>query len=180
VQVTFGQAVGSENLARSTLSSRWPDQPTFVHLTDRERGLTRSSDTDARMDPQDRMPPVASKERFAVAERPSESIISSDRMLLAVPVGALALAATKGCMLKHSATRRPCRGDRLDQRGAARVPQTFFAPVSPIRRATVVRGPPEPSDRSCAIEELRRICCSKLNTAPSHDGPVSGTSIQVY
>ena len=107
MQVTFGQAVGSENLARSTLSSRWPDQPTFVHLTDRERGLTRSSDTDARMDPQDRMPPVASKERFAVAERPSESIISSDRMLLAVPVGALALAATKGCMLKHSATRRP-------------------------------------------------------------------------
>ena len=114
----------------------------------------------------------------AVTERPPEPIVSSDRLFLAVPVGPLALAATKGCMPKHSATRRPCRGDRLDQRGAARnaigpdmrVPQTFFAAVSPIRRVTVVRGPPESSDPSCSIEELRRLYCSKLNTAPSHDG----------
>jgi hypothetical protein len=91
----------------------------------------------------------------AVAERPPEPIVSSDRILLAVPVGPLALAATKGCMPKHSATRRPCRGDILDQRGAARnaispdlrVPQTFFAPVSPRRRVTVVRGLPESSAR---------------------------------
>jgi hypothetical protein len=170
VREAFEQAAGSEELGRSTLSSRWPDQPILVDLIDREAGLTRSSDADARRDSQDRMPPVASTDQFAAAERLPESIVSSDRMFLAVLVGALALAATMGCMLKHSATRRPYRGDILDQSGTAwnavipdlRAPQTFSAPVARTRWANVVCEPPEPSDPSCAIEELRRLLLQQV------------------
>src|SRR5215467_12669863 len=122
----------------------------------------------------------------SLSVRPGRRVLNQPRSAVVAAVAGVTSARVPNNrrfipnVLEYSATRRPRRGDILDQRGTAwnaishdlRIPQTFFAPVSPIRRATVVRGPPEPSDRSCAIEELRRICCSKLNTAPSHDGPV--------
>jgi hypothetical protein len=161
VPETSRQTPGSENLGRTTPSSRWPDQPISVDLSDREPSLTRSSDTDARIDPEDKMPPVAATDQFAAAERPPEYIVSSDDTFIAVLVGAL--AATMGGVLKYSAAPRPRRGGILGQRGTAwnaivpdlRVPKIIFStPVAPTRQAYVVRRPPEPSD---SIEELRRL-----------------------
>ena len=107
----------SENPPQSTPSSRWPDQQNSADLNDRERGLARRA-TDVGIDSQDRMPPVFTRDQVAAAERPPE--ISTDRMLFALLVGALALTMAAGCLIfKYAAARRPRRGDVLDQRGSA-------------------------------------------------------------
>jgi hypothetical protein len=87
-------AAGGENPPPSILSSRWPDPQSSADLG-RERGLARSAAIDAGIDSQDRMPPVFTRDQVAATERPPE--ISTDRMLLALLVGALVLiAATRG------------------------------------------------------------------------------------
>src|SRR6195256_4335762 len=95
------------------LSSRWPNEPNSSGSTDREPGLTSNPDAHglSRMDPQDEKPPVLTTARLAAPE----ATVSSDRPLLALLAGALALAAIIGPMIfKYSAARRPRRRDIFD------------------------------------------------------------------
>ena len=89
---------GAENPPQSLPSSGWPDQQSSADFHDRERELGRRAATDAGIDSQGRMPTAA-------AERPAQ--ISTDRMLLALLVGALALSmATTGRLIfKYAAAR---------------------------------------------------------------------------
>jgi hypothetical protein len=156
---TSTDAAGGETPPPSILSSRWPDPQSSADL-DRARGLARSAATDAGIDSQDRMPPVFTRDQVAATERPTE--ISTDRVLLALLVGALVLTmATGGLIFKYSTARRLRRGDILDQRGSAwkwtEPSHTFSASEVSIRQANVVRDLPEPRELSCATEELRQL-----------------------
>jgi hypothetical protein len=143
-----------ENLPPSILSSRWPGTQSSADL-DRERGLARSAATDARIDSQDRMPPVSTRDHAATE-------ISVDRVLLALLVGALVLTvATGGLIFKYSTARRLRRGDVLDRRGLAwewtQRSHTFSASDVSTRQANVVCDPHEPRELSCVTEELRQL-----------------------
>jgi hypothetical protein len=140
---TSTDAAGDENPPPSILSSRWPDPQSSGEL-DHGRELAHSAAADAGIDSKGRLPPVFTRDQVAAAERPPES--STDRMRLAVLVGALSLtAATGGLVFKYSAARRLRRADILDQRGSAST-----------RQADVICDLPEPRELSCATEELRR------------------------
>jgi hypothetical protein len=152
-------AAGAKTPPQSIPSSRWPDQPSSA-LNDRERGLARSAATDAGIDSQGRMPPVFTRGQLATAERPPD--ISTDHMLLALLVGALALIVATGRLIfKYSTARRPRRGDILDRRGSAwewtELSHTFSASDVSTHQANVVRDLPEPRELSCATEELRQL-----------------------
>jgi hypothetical protein len=106
------------------------------------------------------MPPVFTRDQVAAAERPPE--ISTDRMLFALLVGALALTMAAGCLIfKYAAARRPRRGDILDQRGSAwkwtELSHTYSASDVLAHQTNVVSGLPELRDHSCETEELRRL-----------------------
>jgi hypothetical protein len=142
------------------LSSRWPNEPNSSGSADREPELTSNPDTHghSRMDSQDEKPPVLTTARLAAPE----ATVSSDRPLLALLAGALALAAIIGLMIfKHSAARRPGRRDIFD-RGAARnanvpdkrVPPTLSGLVALTRHTSVVRDLPESGDPSGEMKEL--------------------------
>jgi hypothetical protein len=149
---TSTDAAGGENPPPSILSSRWPDTQSSADL-DRERGLARSAATDAGIDSQDRMPPVFTRDHAATE-------ISTDRLLLALLVGALVLTVATGGLI-FKAARRLRRGDILDQRGSAwkwtQPSHTFSASEVSIRQANVVCDRPEPRELSCATEELRQL-----------------------
>jgi hypothetical protein len=149
---TSTDAAGGENPPPSILSSRWPDTQSSADL-DRERGLARSAATDAGIDSQDRMPPVFTRDHAATE-------ISTDRLLLALLVGALVLTVATGGLI-FKAARRLRRGDILDQRGSAwkwtEPSHTFSASEVSIRQANVVCDRPEPRELSCATEELRQL-----------------------
>jgi len=142
------------------LSSRWPNEPNSSGSTDPEPELTSNPDTHghSRMDPQDEKPPVLTTARLAAPE----ATVSSDRPLLALLAGALALAAIIGPMIfKYSAARRRGRRDIFD-RGAARnanvpdkrVPPTLSGLVAPTRHTSVVRDLPKSNDPSGEMKEL--------------------------
>ena len=157
---TSTNAAGAENPQQSIPFSRWPDQPSSADSNDRERGLASRAGTDAGIDSQGRMPSVFTRAQVAAAEHPPE--ISTDRMLLALLVGALALSMATGRLIfKHSAGRRSRRRDILDQRGSARkwteLSPTFSASDVSKGRANVVCDLPEPRELSCATEELRQL-----------------------
>ena len=157
---TSTDAASAENPQQSIPSSSWPDQQSSVDSSDGERGLARRAPTDAGIDSQGRMPSVFTRAQVAAAEHPPE--ISTDRMLLALLVGALALSMATGRLIfKHSAGRRSRRRDILDQRGSARkwteLSPTFSASDVSKGRANVVCDLPEPRELSCATEELRQL-----------------------
>jgi hypothetical protein len=136
---TSTDVASGENPPQSIHSSRWRDQQSSADLNHRERRLARSAATDAGIDSQDRMPPVFTRDQLAVAERPPE--IGTDRMLLALLVGALALTVATGRLIfKYSATRRPRRTSDVS-----------------THQANVVCDLPEPRELSCTTEELRRL-----------------------
>jgi len=137
------------------LSSRWPNEPSSSGSTDREPGLTSNPDTHGHS--QDEKPPVVTAARLAAPE----ATVSSDRTLLALLAGALALAVIIGLMIfKYSAALRPGRRDIFD-RGAVRntnvpdkrVPPTLSGSVTPTRHTSVVRDLPKSSDPSGEMKE---------------------------
>jgi len=153
-------AAGAENPQQSIPSSRWLDQQSSADSNDGERGLARRAATDAGIDSQGRMPSVFTRAQVAAAERPPE--ISTDRMLLVLLVGALALSMATGRLIfKYHAARRPRRGDILDERGSAwrwtELSPTFSASDVSTRQANDVCDLPEPRELSCATEELRQL-----------------------
>jgi hypothetical protein len=156
---TSTDAAGAENPPQSIPSSRWPDQQSSADFKDLERGLARRAATDAGIDSQGRTS-VFTRAQVVAAERPPE--ISTNRVLLALLVGALALSMATGRLIfKYAAARRPRRGDILDQRESAwkwtELSHTFSASDASTRQANVVCDLPEPRELSCATEELRQL-----------------------
>jgi hypothetical protein len=156
---TSTDAAGVENPPQWIPSSRWPDQQSSADFNDLERGLARRAATDGGIDSQGRTS-VFTRAQIAAAERPPE--ISTDRMLLALLVGALALSMATGRLIfKYAAARRPRRGDIIDQRGSAskwtELSHTFSSSDASTRQANVVCDLPEPRELSCATEELRQL-----------------------
>ena len=156
---TSTDAAGAENPPQSIPSSRWPDQQSSADFKDLERGLARRAATGTGIDAQGGTS-VFTRAQVVAAERPPE--IGTDRMLLALLVGLLALSMATGRLIfKYAAARGPRRGDIFDQRESAwkwtELSHAFSTSDASTRQANVVCDLPEPRELSCATEELRQL-----------------------
>ena len=152
---------GAENPPQSLPSSGWPDQQSSADFHDRERELGRRAATDAGIDSQGRMPTVLTRAQVAAAE--SLAQISTDRMLLALLVGALALSvATMGRLIFKYAAARGSTWKWTEP--------TFSTSDVSTRRADVVCDLLEPTELSWT-EELRQLLERYDGLMPEHRQP---------